>query len=558
MSQSPALTVPVNLLLLLLSALLVFLHPPGLGTQLVGFFAYIPFLVALQYALVHQTHRLRRKIIIALAYSMVLAVPFAWSLDWSIHSLHAFGHLPLLLAWLVVGFGYGLEFCLFFFIGFALPLLVLRRTNGWDLGARLFWMLIVDLLYPRLFQWSFGGITLFRVPFLEQGADLIGAWGLGILVLGSNLLLAAFACRWLCKTHVNKRVLQVQCAVYLLLLVSMTGYGVLREKSLHKAVAQRSSKVVPALNLVSVQPNFSLQHLASNPDLAFSDRVFNMQTLISDSIKGLNAVPATSPHPRLVVWPETAFPWSFFQSPQAQAFIRRFAKEYETAVLLATTDRDVSGDNGANSHIKGLSVLIDAEGNIAGIYKKIALMPFGEYIPGARLMPWFGQAVQAAFPMISRFEAGTEYSVFRLQNGHAFSATLCFDAALPKVFRNMARKEAGLIINLVNLAWFGESKASTHMEMVMRWRAIENRIPVMMSSLNGETQLITAQGRNQGERLPLFTAGVWNGVVRLDKHQAFYREYSHLVQWAAACAWILCVFLGHFYGRIFAANDQSI
>lgn len=557
MNQSPAPTVPVNLLLLL-SALLVFLHPPGLGTQWVGFFAYVPFLVALQHALAHQAHSLYRKIMTALAYSMVLAVAFAWSLDWGIHSLHAFGHLPLLVAWLVVGVGYGLEFCLFLFIGFALPLLVLRQTNGWDLGARLFWVLMVDLLYPRLFQWSFGEITLFGMPFLEQGADLIGAWGLGILVFGSNLLLAAFACSWLCKTHVNTRVLQVQCAAYLLLLMSITGYGVLREKSWRQAVAQRSSKAAPALNLVSVQPNFSLQQLASNPDLAFSDRAFNIHALISDSIKGLNAVPATSPHPRLVVWPETAFPWSFFQSPPAQALVRRFAKEYDTAVLLATTDREAPVDNSAHSRSKGLAVLIDAEGDIAGIYKKIALMPFGEYIPGARLMPWFGQAVQAIFPMISRFEAGTEYSLLQLQNGYDFSATICFDAASPKVFRNMARNGAGLIINLVNLAWFGESKASTHMEMAMRWRAIENRIPVMMSSLNGETQLITAQGRNQGERLPLFTAGVWHGVVRLDKHQAFYREYWRPVQWAAACALILCAFFGHFYGRIFAANEQSI
>ncbi len=44
--------------------------------------------------------------------------------------------------------------------------------------------MLADLVYPRFFTWSFGGLTLLDFPWLSQAADLVGAWGLGIFVAG--------------------------------------------------------------------------------------------------------------------------------------------------------------------------------------------------------------------------------------------------------------------------------------------------------------------------------------------------------------------------------------
>ena len=62
-----------------------------------------------------------------------------------------------------------------------------------------------------------------------------------------------------------------------------------------------------------VQPNFSLQDLASNPDLAHSERRQNLDLLFEDSEALLRSYPQESGLPKLIVWPESVYPDPFFK-----------------------------------------------------------------------------------------------------------------------------------------------------------------------------------------------------------------------------------------------------
>lgn len=530
-----------TLILLSLSAFLMALYPPGKQLNLLGLFAYAPLILVLEWKLVQSGLSLKRKALLGWLYIMPVAMVFgALGTDWMGASIHAFGHWPLFPAYLLAGIGYGLEVGLLLFAGFALPLIFIRQVNGWDLAFRAFWMMLVDYYYPRLIPWSLGGSVLSEALWLQQGADLIGAYGLGLLVIGINLIFVRMIARYCFKSAVDEQALVWQIGVCLVLFVSFAGYGFWRQPSPPASVKH--------IDLVSVQPNFSLQALASNPELTFSKRQFNLSALLNDSAAGLARLPPDSPHPRLVIWPETAFPWRFFEDSKRSAEVALFARQHNTGVMLATTEQ--RGDQRF-----GLALLINNQGDLVGRYEKITLMPFGEYIPGTQLMPWLKPIINRLWPVISEFERGQTHTVFELVEGYPIAATICFDVTVPDIPRGMVDSGAQFIVNLANLAWFGHSRASDQLEMSARWRAIENRTPVMMSSLNGRTQLFTSEGKNQGQRLDLFTADVWIGTVGLQSGKSFYRHYPHLTPYFLFLLLAAALVGAQRYGRVFSPTS---
>ena len=529
--------------LLLLSALLASIYPPGWGLQLVGFVAYVPLLLVLEWHLLKPGLALTKRAIIGILCVIPISVPFAIvGLDWIAASMHVFGHLPLLLAGLGSGLIYGFEVMLLLFIGWVVPLLFIRRLNGWDFGIRLFWLLMVDLLYPRFLQWSFGSVILTQIPALEQGADLVGAWGLGILPLGANLLLAGAISRWCRRSTVQWPIITANFVGYSLMLTAFAGYGLWRERHLSEPTG------IP-LDVAVVQPNFSLRSLAMDPLLAVSNRDFSLSALLEDSAKALSALPTDTNHPRLLVWPESAWPQPFFQTPHFSTAVRVFAQRHNTSIILGSVDTQQQPDG--QETLYGAALLINAQGEISGQYNKMTLLPFGEYIPGANIIPGLEAMVHKAFPMISLSAPGTEYSVFEITEGYQVAMTICFDATVPTIFRRMGENGAQFAVNLANLAWFGRSKASAQLEAMLRWRAIENRLPVLMSSLSGETQMFTPTGDNQGKRLGLFEADYWSGTVMLHKGSSIYQRYAVVVQVMTFILLVIFLALGHFSGQVF-------
>ena len=97
---------------------------------------------------------------------------------------------------------------------------------------------------------------------------------------------------------------------------------------------------------------------------------------------------------------------------------------------------------------------------------------------------------------ISEFNPGKEYKVFSLSGDVQFSAPICFDIFAPEVVRGMVKNGSNLVVNLSNLAWFGRTTASDNMIAVLRWRAIENRVPVVFASNNGQSIFIGPDGLN--------------------------------------------------------------
>ena len=543
----------------IISGILLGLSAPGFGTNWVGILAFFPLLAVLD-----QLHKNRLFSFQKRAGLFFVVCWFSGSIAasiggyWITNSINVFGHIPWFAALLITAVGYGLEVGIQLFVYFGIPLLFIRQRSGWDLIVRLAFVLALDPWYPRLIQWNYGGLTFSKFPWLEQAADILGASGLLLYSAGLSFLLL-YWWRWKSEGTGNRKSLFKASTIYLILWVLGLGYGawrtqdlVTQNSKLDSASSGNIQNLVPdfpaKLTVMVIQPNFSLQELASNPELAYSKRQQNLAGLLEDSRKALEKLPENTTTPKLLIWPESVYPDPFFKVAASREKVLSFAEANQTSILLATVDW-VKTQTAYKFH--GVSVLIGANGKVLGRYNKIFLIPFGETIPFSEWFPGIASWLRNNIANMSEFERGKEYTVFYVPENIEFSAPICFDIFSPTVVRGMVRNGSNLVVNLSNLAWFGRTTASDNMVAVLRWRAIENRVPVVFASNNGKSVFIGADGKNRSRQLGLFEEGSLTFTINIRPQFSFFREYAEWVWGGFMFLFFMLGILAQVRGKIF-------
>ena len=510
----------------LISGVMVGLNAPGFGTHLLGLISLFPLIFTLEKLHAEDDLFFRKRALLFFGICW-LSGGIAASIGgyWITNSTHVFGHVPWPAALIITAVGYGLEVGFQLFVYFGIPLLLIPKLNNWDLPLRLAFVLALDPWYPRLIHWNYGALTFSEFPWIEQLADIIGSSGLLLYSAGLTFLLIG-CLRWKSGKLSHKKILQAS-SLYLLLWIIGLSYGAWRTNNLETKFTEPNGKS-SNLTVIIIQPNFSLQDLASNPELAHSKRQQNLESLLTDSRKALAELPQNTSTEQLLVWPESVFPDAFFKSNNSRLKVSAFAQEHQTNILFTTVDWERTH---TGHKFFGVSVLVGKKGKVLGRYNKIFLIPFGEMIPFSDWFPGIAAWLRKNIANMSEFDRGTEYTVFPLEKNIQLSAPICFDIFNPAVMRGMVLNGSNLVLNLSNLAWFGRTAASDNMVAILRWRAIENRVPVVFASNNGESLFIAANGKNMSQQLGLFEEGTLNSTVQLQSQFSFYREYAEWV-WA--------------------------
>ncbi len=455
------------------SGILIGLNAPGFGTEWVGFISLIPLVWLLEKTFLNPNLSQKKKLFLSLLFCWLSAgIGSSIGAYWITHSAHVFGHLPWFGAVSVTFIGYGLEVGLLLWIALAGPLVILRH---------------------------------------------------GLQMISTNLLIA----EWFTPEH-NKSNIPMLKSLSIctgMLFLAAAGYGMIKQDSLRKTSSTEKSS--QKIWIGSVQPNFSLQDLASNPDLAHSERRQNLDSLFKDSEALLRSYPQESGLPKLIVWPESVYPDPFFKKDLSRKRVLQWAEKHQTSILLASIDWEM-GKTGPRFF--GISVMVGPNGKIIGRYNKIFLIPFGETLPFSEWFPEIAEWLRKEIRNMSEFEKGTEYTVFQLNPELQVSASICFDIFSTEIVRNMTRNGAGFVANLSNLAWFGKTTATHSMEAFVRWRAIENRVPILFASNNGSSVLIGPDGQPLSPYLGLFKTGLMGETVSIGSHYSFYREHSEIVR----------------------------
>jgi apolipoprotein N-acyltransferase len=157
-------------------------------------------------------------------------------------------------------------------------------------------------------------------------------------------------------------------------------------------------------------------------------------------------------------------------------------------------------------------------------YDKSHLVPFGEFIP-----PGFRWFVNAFNVPLSDFSRGSQtqplFSINRAGQEPLYAAiTICYEdvfgGELAERLRN-SKNPPNLLINMTNLAWFGDSQAPEQQLRLSQLRSLETGLPALRATNTGVTAILGPDGKILAE-LPKFTQGVLNSKVQAYTGQTPY------------------------------------
>jgi len=147
------------------------------------------------------------------------------------------------------------------------------------------------------------------------------------------------------------------------------------------------------------------------------------------------------------------------------------------------------------------ALLLDDRERLVGVYRKRHLMPFGEYVPGASVIP----ELRLHFPVETEFDVGTAADV--LGCGPArLGVMLCYEDMLPAAAAELVGASANVLVSLVNGSSFTDPLALVQHRLLAQGRAIELRRGMIRCAATGETCLISPWGTIE-RRLPLQEPG---------------------------------------------------
>jgi len=153
-------------------------------------------------------------------------------------------------------------------------------------------------------------------------------------------------------------------------------------------------------------------------------------------------------------------------------------------------------------------------------------VPFGEYVPGRRILDAIGLGAWARALLPLDLSRGVAYDPL-----DRIGTPICFESTFPTASRRLTRAGATLLVTVTNDAWFaGSSELRAHFATAV-FRAVENRRPVVQAANGGISGFVDARGRILSETP---TETVSTGTVRLSNARSSYTTIGDLPLVAAA------------------------
>ncbi|MFN3750972.1 MAG: apolipoprotein N-acyltransferase [Thiobacillus sp.] len=205
---------------------------------------------------------------------------------------------------------------------------------------------------------------------------------------------------------------------------------------------------------------------------------------------------------QLIVMPETALPLFEYQLPDAyRNALIDLGRQNGGDILagLPTGDPDTAYYNSVVSFGSAPSQR----------YHKVHLVPFGEYIPLKQVWGW---VIEVLHIPLSDFSRGAPDQRPLAIGGQRVAANICYEDVFgEEIIRQLP--EASVLVNVSNLAWFGDSFAPWQHAQMSQMRALETGRMMLRATNTGVTAIIDARGHIVAS-LPLFTAGSLKGAIQ--------------------------------------------
>jgi apolipoprotein N-acyltransferase len=205
--------------------------------------------------------------------------------------------------------------------------------------------------------------------------------------------------------------------------------------------------------------------------------------------------------PALTVWPETAIPWPLDTAGPVLGEIAAAARG--APVVLGLNRR-------ADGQWFNALVVTGPEGEVAALYDKHHLVPFGEYIPLGQLSRALGLRSFAARDGYG-FAAGPGPRLLDLGPLGTAAPLICYEAIFGRHIRALPDRP-DLLLNITNDAWFGRISGPYQHLAQARVRAAEQGLPMVRAANTGVSAVIDPAGRILAA-IPLNEAGFLDHAV---------------------------------------------
>jgi len=461
-------------------------------------------------------------------------------------------------------------------IWFSLPILIVgeEALRGW------------------LFSWRFLAHSQFRNLPLIQIADIFGTAGISFIIAMANGLIAeiiidlknshkvyplrrdtkaqkinniyfkklsVFVPSWLKNSNIIGIVLTV-CVISATLL-----YGQYR-------IDQTGRFIQPGPKVGVIQSNVPV---VAGEDTDSSKETF-LNLLTNSRACLLEA------RPSLIIWPETMVETSMGDSLLALVAEDDIAQVCHNALSRHANEgvNILIGAFGGDAYVAGEKIKFKTKYNSAFLYEpnqlgprqyynKTHLVPFGEYMPLKKQLPFLFKLLMLLSPYDYDYtlDEGNEYTIFKMpvQNkNYQFGVMICFEDTIPQVARKLALDENGnkrldWLVNISNDGWFvrkNGDRITASVELSQRmaicvFRAIENRLSVIRCANTGISCLIDSAGNIKDN----FSAGTLNkqavqrtgqsgwfaDEISIDKRVTAFSKYGQLLAISCAICLIVCL-----------------
>jgi apolipoprotein N-acyltransferase len=243
---------------------------------------------------------------------------------------------------------------------------------------------------------------------------------------------------------------------------------------------------------------------------------------------------------RFIVWPESATPFYFDEDAVSALEVRRTVQDTGVPLLFGTDEVEL----GSPPRYYNSAFMLDSSGATSAVYRKVYLVPFGEYVPFAALLTFVGPLIEA----VSAFSPGARVTMLPV-NGHMASTAICYEVVYPHLIRDGVLQGAELLTTITNDAWYGETSAPFQHFELAAMRAIEQGRYLARAANTGISGIVDPYGRVIA-RTPLFETTTVIGEVRFIQERTVYATIGDLAAQIAVLITLVGVGAALFGGSV--------
>ena len=372
------------------------------------------------------------------------------------------------------------------------------------------------------FHYGLAAYTQWNMPLIVQSVDVAGVFGLNIFVIFCSAVIYAILSKIQDKKVIlNKMITDNR---------HYEGATYVNYVSENDRLLENTSLTLPVVLLsiwacifiviitygaVSIKKNDSYETVTvaaiQHNDVSEETGMENYTNAVLQLINLTDEALEINPEIDFVIWPETAVvPSILYNYNQKEntdrkklvAYLLNYINMQNPVFVIGNQHIAVNAD-GSSKKLYNSSLVFEPQKNTIPpepeLYSKMRLVPVSEYFPFEKALPHIYKSLLSHEKFF--WNQGEELKVFNT-NGLSFYTPICFEDTFPKLCRQAYKKGARCFLSLTNDSWSkSESCQYEHLAMA-KFRAVENRVPVVVSAVSGQTAVIDSKGNITAMAVP--------------------------------------------------------